>query len=419
MEKILLKNIDKPNSHTIESYLNSGGYQALKKALKEYSPDQIIDMVKKSNLRGRGGAGFPTGVKWSFMPKKTDKPNYLVCNADEGEPGTFKDKVILEYDPHMLIEGMIISAYAIGARYSFIYIRGEFLIGGKLCEAAIQEAREKGFLGDNILGSGFNHDIYIHYGAGAYICGEETSLMNSIEGKRGYPRIRPPFPASYGVFGNPTTVNNVETLANVPHIIERGVEWYLSIGPDKNNGPKLLSVSGPVKRPGVYEVPMGIPLRTVIFDICGGMLPGKAIKAIIPGGSSTPMLTIEDLDVHMDFDSLVKAGSMLGSGGVIVIDDSFCIVRAATILTDFYKHESCGQCTPCREGTGWLQRIMHRIEGGQGREEDIDLLLSICKDMEGHTICPLADAAIPPIRSSIQKFRDEYLYHIKEKECMV
>ena len=418
MEKILLKNIEKPDSHTIESYQASGGYESIKKTLAEYSPEQIIDMVKRSNLRGRGGAGFPAGVKWGFMPKDTDKIKYLVCNADEGEPGTFKDRVILEYDPHVLIEGMLISAYAIGARYSFIYIRGEFLFGGRRCEAAIQEAKEKGFIGENILGSGFDHEIFVHYGAGAYICGEETSLMNSIEGKRGYPRIRPPFPANYGVFGNPTTVNNVETLANVPHIIGRGVEWYLSIGPEKNNGPKLLSVSGPVKRPGVYEVPMGIPLRNVIFDLCGGMLPQKILKAIIPGGSSTPMLTMDDLDVHMDFDSLAAAGSMLGSGGVIVIDNSFCIVRAAMILTDFYKHESCGQCTPCREGIGWLQRILHRIEGGEGKEEDIELLLEICSNIEGHTICPLGDAAVPPVRSSIQKFRDEYIYHIRKKECM-
>jgi NADH-quinone oxidoreductase subunit F len=419
VNRVLLKNVDKTDSHTIDAYLSSGGYEALKKALKEITPDAIIDMVKKSNLRGRGGAGFPTGVKWSFMPKKSDKNKYLICNADEGEPGTFKDRIILEDDPHMLIEGMIISSYAIGARYSFIYIRGEFLVGGKRCEKAIEEAKERGFLGENIFGSGFDHDIYVHYGAGAYICGEETSLMESLEGKRGYPRIRPPFPASYGLFGCPTTVNNVETLANIPHIIEKGVDWFLSIGPEKNNGTKLLSISGPVRKPGVYEVPMGIPLRKVIFDVCGGMSSGKTLKAIIPGGSSTPMLTVDSLDVSMDFDSLAKAGSMLGSGGVIVIDNSFCIVRAAMILTDFYQHESCGQCTPCREGTGWLKRIMHRIEEGKGEESDIELLLDICKNIEGLTICPLGDAAVPAIRSSIQHFRDEYIYHIKNKECMI
>ena len=418
MEKLLTKNIHLPDSHKIETYRATGGYKALAKALGEYSPEDIIDIVKRSGLRGRGGAGFPAGVKWSFMPKGTERPKYLICNADEGEPGTFKDRVILEKDPHQLLEGIIIASYAIGAQQAYLYIRGEFNLAIQRCEAAIREAYEHNFVGQNIMGKDYSLDILLPIGAGAYICGEETSLMESIEGKKGWPRIRPPFPANRGLFGCPTTINNVETLANVPHIIERGVEWYTSIGPDKNHGPKLYCVSGPVKRPGVYELPMGTPLPEIIFDHAGGLFEGRQLKGVIPGGSSTPILRPDEIQVNMDFDSLAKAGTMLGSAGIIVLDHTICIVRSTLILANFYHHESCGQCTPCREGTGWLENILHHIEEGHGRPGDTDLLIEICDNIMGNAICPLGDAAAMAIGPAVKKYRDEFDYHLTNKQCL-
>jgi len=418
MEKVLTKNIHLPDSFKIDTYLSTGGYKALAKTLEEYRPEEVVELVKKSGLRGRGGAGFPTGVKWGFMPKATDKPKYLVCNADEGEPGTFKDRLILERDPHQLLEGIIISSYAIGAKAAYIYIRGEFNLAIERCEAAIREAYEHNFLGKDILGKDYSLDVFLAVGAGAYICGEETSLMESIEGKKGWPRIRPPFPASRGLFDCPTTINNVETLANVPHIVERGVEWYTSIGPEKNHGPKLYCVSGPVRHPGVYELPMGTPLAEIIYQHAGGMLEGKELKGVIPGGSSTPILKPDEIGVRMDFDSLAKIGSMLGSAGIIVLDKSMCIVRSTLILAHFYHHESCGQCTPCREGTAWLEDILHRIEEGHGRSGDIDLLLEICENISGNTICPLGDAATMAVAPAVRKYREEFEYHLEKGECL-
>ncbi len=415
-EPVLLRNVGVPNSHTIEVYMQRGGYQALPKALKEYQPAALVDLVKRSGLRGRGGAGFPAGVKWSFLPKGV-YPRYLVCNADEGEPGTFKDRVLIEHDPHGLIEGIIISCYACEVNTAFIYIRGEYEFGARRLEQAIQEAYAHGFLGKNILGSGFNLDIIVHRGAGAYICGEETGLLTSLEGDRGHPKLKPPFPASEGLYRKPTVINNVETLFNVPFIVERGAEWYTSMGTEKSPGIKLFCISGHVNKPGVYELPLATPLRTLIYDYAGGPLEGKPIKAIIPGGSSTPMITPQHLDVPLDYESLAAIGTMLGSGAVIVIGEGTCIVRTVERLAEFYRHESCGKCIPCREGTDWLYKILHRIEHGGGREEDLPLLLDICNNIGGKSFCPLGDAALGPVRSSIANFRDEYLQHIREKRC--
>ncbi len=420
MEKILLKNIDNDRSHTLEAYMAAGGYRALETAVKRHAPDEIVGMVKDSELRGRGGAGFPTGLKWSFMPKEGDGPSYLICNADESEPGTFKDRLIIERDPHLLIEGTLIAAYAIRAATAFIYIRGEFVRGHKILAAALEEARAKNFIGRRLFGTEAGIDIILHRGAGSYICGEETALMDSLEGKRGYPRLKPPFPAQQGLYGCPTTVNNVETLANVPFIVERGAEWYRSIGRPKNTGPKLYCLSGHVRRPGVYELPMGVPLRELIFDHGGGLSEsGRNLRAVIPGGSSVPVLTAEEIDVCMDFDSLAKAGTMLGSAGVIVMDHTVCMVKSLLNLARFYAHESCGQCTPCREGTGWLAKILQRVEEGKGTGNDLDLLLSISDRMQGNTICPLADAAAMPTRSFVTKFRDEFERHLGAGSCPV
>jgi NADH-quinone oxidoreductase subunit F len=419
MEKILFKYINVPEQYKIDTYIKNGGYRALPKALKEYSPDDLIEMVKKSGLRGRGGAGFPAGLKWSFVPKDSPKPKFLLCNADEGEPGTFKDRWLIEKDPHQLIEGIIISSYAIGAHRSFIYIRGEFAFGAERLENAINEAYQKGYLGANILGSGFDLDLEVYRGGGAYICGEETSLMESIEGNRGNPRLKPPFPASVGVYKNPTVINNVETLSNVPHIVLNGADWYASIGMPKSTGTKIFSLSGHVNRPGNYELPMGTSIRELIYDHGGGIKDDRKLKAVIPGGVSTPVLTPQSLDVKMDFESLYEAGSLLGSGAVIVMDETTCMVKVAYRLSRFYEHESCGKCVPCREGTRWIRMIMERIENGKGREEDIDLLLDICTNIVGKTICPMGDAAVVPIMSTIEKFRDEYEYHIENKKCMV
>ncbi len=416
-EIVLFKHLIDPEVRNLENYLKLGGYEGLKKALS-MEPDSIIEEVKRSNLRGRGGAGFPTGLKWSFMPKGEGQ-KYFVCNADEGEPGTFKDRYIMSENPHQLIEGMVIGGYAIGATVGYIYIRGEFEFIAKILQNAIDEAYEKGFLGKNILGSGFDFDLYIHLGAGAYICGEETGLINSLEGKTGQPRLKPPFPAQYGVFGKPTTVNNVETIACVPEIIRKGADWFLTIGPDKNNGTKIYAVSGHVNNPGVFELPMGTPLREIIFEHAGGIIGGKKLKAVIPGGSSAPVLGPEHLDIPMDFDSLKNVGSMLGSGAIIVMSEDTCIVEAFTRLAKFYAHESCGQCTPCREGTAWMYKILKRIEEGNGRAGDLDLLLDICNKIMGRTICPLGDAAVLCIKPAIERFRDEFEFHIEHKKCMV
>ncbi|MGK2858025.1 MAG: NADH-quinone oxidoreductase subunit NuoF [Thermoanaerobaculia bacterium] len=416
--KVLTKNVDKPNSASIETYLAGGGYESLKKALKQ-TPDELVQLVKDSEMRGRGGAGFPTGMKWGFLPKDSPKPRYLLCNADESEPGTFKDRVIIEKDPHLLIEGMIISAYAIkSCPMSYIYIRGEFYTGAMILMQALEEARAKGFLGKNILGSGFDLDITVHRGAGAYICGEEMGLIESLEGHRGQPRVKPPFPAVVGVFGSPTIVNNVETIACVPLIVEHGAEWFKSFGQPKNTGPKLYCVSGHVKKPGVYEFPMGVNLKELIYEHCGGITDDLPLKAVIPGGGSAPMLTPDEIDLPMNFDALMKAGTMFGSAGIIVMNSSTCIVDATWRMSKFFAHESCGQCTPCREGTNWMETILDRIERGGGRPQDADLLFDMTDNIGGKSLCALGDAACGPVASAVKKFRDEFLYHIEHKSCL-
>ena len=417
-EPVLLKNINTPDSHRIDVYIKNGGYQALPNALKMQT-DALIQMVKDSGLRGRGGAGFSTGLKWSFITKEPTILKYLCCNADEGEPGTFKDRAIIEKDPHQLIEGMAIACYAIGAQTAYIYIRGEFDFGARRLEQAISEACEKGYLGKNILGSNFNCDIYVHKGAGAYICGEETALLESIEGKRGQPRIKPPFPAQVGFFAKPTVINNVETLACIPHIVNRGPKWFASIGPEKSPGPKIFGVSGHVKKPGLYELPMGTTAREVIYTHAGGIRDDRKLKAFIPGGVSAPMLTEKDLDTPMDFDSMATKGTMLGSAGVIVMDDTTCIVKIAMRTMGFFRHESCGKCTPCREGTDWTYKVLHRIEHSQGKEGDVELLESLCGNIFGRTFCPLADGAVMALRGALKNFREEFVYHVKNKRCMV
>jgi len=369
MEKILFKYINVPDQYKIDTYIKNVGYRALPKALKEYTPDELIDMVKKSNLRGRGGAGFPAGLKWSFVPKDSPLPRFLLCNADEGEPGTFKDRALIENDPHQLLEGIIIASYAIGAHKAFIYIRGEFAFGAKRLEEAIKECYQKGYLGKDILGSGFDLDVDVYRGGGAYICGEETSLMESIEGKRANPRLKPPFPASVGLYKNPTVINNVETLSNISHIVLNGAEWFANIGEPKSTGTKIFSLSGHVNKPGNYELLMGVTLRELIFEHGGGIKDNRKLKAVIPGGVSTPVLTADLLDVKMDFESLYEAGSLLGSGATIVMDETTCMVKVAYRISKFFEHESCGKCVPCREGTRWIRQIMERIENGKGREE--------------------------------------------------
>ncbi len=419
MEKILFKYIDVPDQYKIDTYIRNGGYRALPKALKEHTPNELIEMVKKSGLRGRGGAGFPAGLKWSFVPKDSPKPRFLLCNADEGEPGTFKDRALIENDPHQLLEGIIIASYAIGAHRAFIYIRGEFYFGAKRLEKAIRECYQKGYLGKNILGAGFDLDVDVYRGGGAYICGEETSLMESVEGGRANPRLKPPFPASVGLYRNPTVINNVETLSNVPHIVLNGAEWFANIGEPKSTGTKIFSLSGHVNKPGNYELPMGVTLRELIFEHGGGIKDNRQLKAVIPGGVSTPVLTADLLDVKMDFESLYEAGSLLGSGATIVMDETTCMVKVAYRISKFFEHESCGKCVPCREGTRWIRQIMERIENGKGREQDLDLLRDICANIAGNTVCPMGDAAVVPVTSTIEKFRDEYEYHIKNKKCMV
>ena len=403
----------------LKEYEARGGYQSLKRILAEKkTPDEVIAEVKTAVLRGRGGAGFPTGLKWSFMPKAAPE-KYLVCNTDEGEPGTFKDRDILRYDPHAVIEGMIIAGYAVGAKAGYNYIHGEIFEIYERFEQALAEARAAGYLGQNILGSGLNFDLFAHHGWGAYICGEESALIESIEGKKGQPRIKPPFPAQVGLFGKPTTVNNTETFAAVPFIFRTGGQAYLDLGKPNNGGTKLFSVSGQVMKPGNYEVPMGTPFAKLL-EMAGGMRGGKKLKAVIPGGSSSPVLPADIImDCTLDYDSIAKAGSMLGSGAVIVMDETVCMVKALERLSWFYYEESCGQCTPCREGTGWLYKVIHRIEHGQGRPEDLDLLTSLTTNIMGKTICPLGDAASMPVNGFLKHFRAEYEYHIEHKKCLV
>jgi NADH-quinone oxidoreductase subunit F len=413
-EKVLLRYQDVPlDLGRIEHYVTDGGYAAARKALTTLTPEQVVAEVKESGLRGRGGAGFPTGLKWTFVPKNTGKPTYLLCNADESEPGTFKDREIIENDPHQLIEGMIIASYAIGCHDAYIYIRGEFAHGYDVLVRAIRDAEAKGFLGERLFGTEFGLRIHLHRGAGAYICGEETGLIESLEGKRAYPRIKPPFPAVHGLFGCPTIVNNVETLACVKHILARGAAWFRGIGPENGPGPKLYCVSGHVQRPGVYELPMGTSLREIIEVHAGGMLEGRTLKAVIPGGSSVPILTAAEIDVNMDFDSVAKAGSMLGSAGIIVMDDSTDMVGTLLTIAHFYHHESCGQCTPCREGTGWLETILERIDRGDGTDADVAKLNNVASGMLGNTICVLADAAAMPVQSFLKKFGHEFAAKVK------
>ncbi len=415
-EVIVTKNIDIPGLDTLVVYRQQDGYQGLEKALRDYKPEELVEVMKKSGLRGRGGAGFPTGLKWSFLAK--NEPRYLCCNADESEPGTFKDRQLMERDPHQMIEGMIIAAYAISAHTAYIYIRGEFVLGARILERALTEAYQAGYLGSNILGTGFALDIYVHRGAGAYICGEETALLESLEGKRGLPRTKPPFPATHGLFQKPTVVNNVETLANVPHIVNRGPEWFASTGnPLKSTGTRVFCMSGHVKRPGNYEVPMGIPFREMIYDIAGGMRGDKPLKAFIPGGASAAFLTPAHLDVTLDFESVAQAGSMLGSGGITVMEEGTCMVWAAENLLYFFNHESCGKCTPCREGSPWLLQILSRIEHGKGKMDDLATLLRLCGNIAGRTVCAFGDAEIAPITSTLRHFRDEYEAHIREQRC--
>ncbi|MDN0075955.1 NADH-quinone oxidoreductase subunit NuoF [Crenobacter sp. SG2303] len=408
-----------PNCWRLDAYMARGGYQALKSILSAKMPQEdVIAEVKGSGLRGRGGAGFPTGLKWSFMPRSFPGDKYVVCNTDEGEPGTFKDRDIIVFNPHALIEGMIIAGYAMGAKAGYNYIHGEIFEAYELFEAALDEARKAGFLGENILGSGFNFDLFAHHGYGAYICGEETALLESLEGKKGQPRFKPPFPASFGLYGKPTTINNTESFASVPFIIKDGAQKFLELGKPNNGGTKLFSISGHVNRPGNYEIPLGTPFSELL-EMAGGMKGGK-LKAVIPGGSSAPVLPADIMmQCTMDYDSISKAGSMLGSGAVIVMNEHVCMVKALERLAYFYHEESCGQCTPCREGTGWLYRVIHRILNGEGRPGDLELLDSVGNNMAGRTICALADAAVFPVRSFTKHFRNEFEYLIEHKKPLV
>jgi NADH-quinone oxidoreductase subunit F len=431
-KKLLLDKINVEGIKSFDVYRANGGYASVEKALKEKTPNDVIEEVKKSGLRGRGGAGFPTGMKWSFLDKKSGRPKYLVCNADESEPGTFKDRFIMEKIPHLLIEGMITSSFALEANLSFIYVRGEFRWIIKILEQAIVEAKNAGFLGQNILGTGYNLELVVQTGAGAYICGEETALLESLEGKRGNPRIKPPFPAVVGLYGMPTVVNNVESIATVPWIVMNNGEEYAKIGTAKSAGTKLISACGNINKPGVYEIELGLPVEEFIFsdEYCGGIANGKRMKAVVAGGSSVPILPTELIlktaageSRLMSYESLsdggFATGTMLGSGGFIVYDEDQCIVRNTWNFTRFYHHESCGQCSPCREGTGWMERILHNIEYGHGKISDIDLLWDVQKKIEGNTICPLGDAAAWPVASAIRHFREEFEWHVMNpKECL-
>jgi NADH-quinone oxidoreductase subunit F len=420
MEPVLTRYVREPNSHTLDFFLKHQGYDGLRKALA-MEPNAVIEMVKASGLRGRGGAGFPTGLKWQFVLKDTPLPKYICCNADESEPGTFKDHVLMERNPHLLFEGCLIGCWAIGAKVAYIYIRGEFYHVQKVMEAELAKAYEQGYVGRNILGTGFDCDIVIHRGAGAYEAGEETALIESLEGKRAQPRIKPPFPAVSGLYNCPTAVNNVETLCNLPAIVMNGAEWFAALGPEKNGGPKLFCVSGHVQRPGVFEASMNTTLRELIFDpkYAGGIRDGRKLKAVIPGGSSVPILLPDQLDVRASFDDVAKAGSMLGSAGIIVMDETTCMVWAARNLLYFYKHESCGKCTPCREGGDWLFKILTRIENGEGEMRDIDLLTSVGGNIAGKTLCAFGDAAATPALTTVKNFRAEFEAHVREGRCTV
>jgi NADH-quinone oxidoreductase subunit F len=428
--QLLLEHVNVPGINTLEVYRKKGGYASVEKALKTMTPDAVTEEVKKSGLRGRGGAGFPAGMKWSFLDRKSDKPRYLVCNADESEPGTFKDRYLMERIPHLLIEGMITGSFALGAKTSYIYIRGEYMYIVRILERAIEEAYAAGFLGKNILGTDYSLDLYVHPGAGAYICGEETALLESLEGKRGNPRLKPPFPAIAGLYASPTVVNNVETIAAVVPIVNMGGDEYAKIGIGKSTGTKLISASGHIRKPGVYEIELGVPVEEFLYsdEYCGGMLDSnRKLKAVVAGGSSVPILpadlilkTAKGEQRLMTYESLsdggFATGTMLGSGGFIVYDDRACIVRNLWNFTRFYHHESCGQCSPCREGTGWMEKVLHRLEHGHGQMSDIDLLVDVAKKIEGNTICPLGDAAAWPVASAIRHFREEFEYHVRYPE---
>jgi NADH-quinone oxidoreductase subunit F len=414
--RVLTKRFGMPNSASIDTYLATGGYQSWKKAVG-MTPDDIINEVKASNLRGRGGAGFPTGMKWSFVPRNSPKPKYIMVNADESEPGTCKDRLLIEYDPHQLIEGMMIAGLAVGSQQGWVYIRGEYRYLIDIMDVAIKEAYDKGWLGKNIQGTGINFDVASHTGAGAYECGEESALMESFEGKRGIPRIRPPFPAVAGVYQSPTVLNNVETFAAVPSIIEMGGAKWAALGTPKNGGTRLFCLSGHINKPGVYELPMGFNLLKMINEVGGGMLGGKKLKAVIPGGSSCPVLKADECDVAMDYDSVAAIKSMLGSGGVVVMDEDTCMVKAAQRIMKFYAHESCGWCIPCREGTTWLKKLLDRFHAGGGRREEIQLIGDLSKNILGRTFCPLGDAAAMPTIAFVEKFHDEFVMHLDGKPC--
>ena len=419
-EKVCFATLGHDEPWSLRTYLRVGGYEAWRRILTErIPPEQVIEEVKRSNLRGRGGAGFPTGLKWSFMPRNAPGQKYIVCNSDESEPGTCKDRDILRFNPHAVVEGMAIAGYAIGATVGYNYMRGEFMDEPyRRFAQAVQEAYEAGFLGRDILGSGWDFDLHPVLGAGAYICGEETALLESLEGKKGQPRYKPPFPANYGLYGRPTTINNTETLASVPAIIRNGGEWFARLGTEKAGGVKIFSVSGHVERPGNYEIPLGTPFRELL-EMAGGVRGGRRLKAVIPGGSSVPVLPGEVMmELTMDYESIQAAGSMLGSGAVIVMDETTCMVRVLERISRFYYAESCGQCTPCREGTGWLHRVISRIEHGRGRPEDLDLLDEVAGNMAGRTICALGDAAAMPVQSFLKHFRDEFAYHIEHRRCL-
>lgn len=409
--RILMANIDKPNQCSISTYEQNGGYQAVRKAIPHIQPSGLTDMVKQAGLRGRGGAGFSTGMKWGFIPKDSESPKYLVCNCDESEPGTFKDRLLIEHDPHQLIEGMILASYAIGAHHAFLYCRGEFFGGIAILRNAVAEAKQRGYLGEKVLGSDYSLEIIVHPGAGAYIAGEETALLNSLEGYRATPRLKPPFPAVVGLYGKPTIINNVETLCNVVHIVNRGVEWYQKIGKPKNTGTKIFQVSGQIQKPGCYEFPLGTPLKEVL-DAAGGMLPGRKFKACYPGGSSCSLLTARDIDIAMDFETLAARNSALGTASIIVMDDTADMVKVAHRLMQFYQNESCGKCTPCREGTRWMVQVLSRIEAGEGTYLDLDVIDDVCKSMAMNSFCPLAVGAAPPILSAVSEFKDEFVAYI-------
>jgi NADH-quinone oxidoreductase subunit F len=419
-EQVCFRTLEFDQPWTLENYRKLGGYSVWERILKEKTPaEKIIEELKTSALRGRGGAGFPTGLKWSFMPRQAPGQKYIVCNSDEGEPGTCKDRDILRYNPHQLVEGMAIAGYVIGATVGYNYIRGEFWEPYERFEHALAEAYQAGLLGKNLLGSGVDFDLHTHLGAGAYICGEETALLESIEGKKGQPRFKPPFPAGFGLYGRPTTINNTESLASVPVILQKGGQWFLEQGKPNNGGTKIFCISGHVNQPGNFEVPLGTPFSKLL-EMAGGVRDGHQLKAVIPGGSSVPVLPAEIvMSMDMDYDSIAKAGSMLGAGSVIVMDDSTCMVRALARLSHFYYEESCGQCTPCREGTGWLARVIHRIEHGQGKPEDLALLDDVARRISGRTICALGDAAAMPVQSFLKHFRHEFEYHIEHGKCMV